>query len=42
MYQEYVDENVVKTGQVSKAAVLGLDGNTCATSSDMNVSKPLA
>eukprot|EP01097_Dermamoeba_algensis_P010892 TRINITY_DN825_c0_g1_i1.p1 TRINITY_DN825_c0_g1~~TRINITY_DN825_c0_g1_i1.p1 ORF type:complete len:128 (-),score=25.84 TRINITY_DN825_c0_g1_i1:53-436(-) len=31
-WQTYVDSNLVGTGRVAKAAIVGLDGNTWATS----------
>jgi len=37
-WQQYVDQNLVGTGKVAKGAILGLDGNTWATSPGFKVS----
>eukprot|EP00043_Microstomoeca_roanoka_P001408 m.32516 g.32516 ORF g.32516 m.32516 type:complete len:129 (-) comp10799_c0_seq1:787-1173(-) len=36
-WQSYVDQNLIGTGKVSKAAIHGHDGNPWATSSGFNV-----
>lgn len=37
-WQGYVDTNLVGTGKISQAAIIGLKGGVWATSSDFNVS----
>ncbi|KAG9072417.1 profilin, required for normal timing of actin polymerization in response to thermal stress [Linnemannia hyalina] len=37
-WQAYVDNNLVGTGKVAKAAIFGLDGSLWATSADFSVS----
>ncbi|KAF9543578.1 profilin, required for normal timing of actin polymerization in response to thermal stress [Mortierella hygrophila] len=36
-WQAYVDNNLVATGKVAKAAIFGLDGNPWATSPDFSI-----
>jgi len=40
-WQGYVDTNLVGTGRVSKAAIIGLKGGVWATSSGFTVSQSL-
>lgn len=37
-WQGYVDTNLVGTGKISQAAIIGLKGGVWATSADFNVS----
>ncbi len=37
-WQGYVDNNLVGTGKITQAAIIGLKGGVWATSADFNVS----
>lgn len=37
-WQEYVDDHLIGTGAIAKAAIIGHDGNTRATSTGLTVS----
>lgn len=39
-WQGYVDNNLVGTGKITQAAIIGLKGGVWATSADFNVSFP--
>ncbi|XP_072033643.1 profilin-2-like [Amphiura filiformis] len=39
-WQQYIDGNLVGTGQVQHAAIIGLDGNIWATSAGFTIDQP--